>query len=98
MKHWLRAILVLGLAVAGSTYGQSTNRWEKSASAGLTLTKGNSDTLLFTADILASRKWEHDELNLGASASYGENSDVKNNETLRGFSQWNHLFTERFFS
>jgi putative salt-induced outer membrane protein YdiY len=97
MKHWLWAVLISGLALAGSSYAQSTNRWEKSASAGLTLTKGNSDTLLFTADILAARKWAHDELNLGASVSYGEDHDVKNNEAVRGFSQWNHLFTDRFY-
>ena len=87
----------MGLALAGTTYGQSTNRWEKSASAGLSLTKGNSDTLLFTADILAARKWTQDELSLGASISYGENNDVKNNEAMRAFAQWNHLFTERFY-
>jgi putative salt-induced outer membrane protein YdiY len=98
MKHWLRATLLMSLALAGTTFGQSTNRWEKSASAGLTLTKGNSDTLLFTADILAARKWTEDELSLGASVSYGENNEIKNNETLRGFGQWNHLFTERFYS
>lgn len=97
MTHWLRAISVLGLATAGATYAQDTNHWEKTASAGLTLTKGNSDTLLATADILATRKWTQDELSLGASGSYGEDSDVKNNETLRGFGQWNHLFTERFY-
>ena len=98
MKHWLRAILVLGLASAGATYAQSTNLWERSASAGLSLTKGNSDTLLFTADILAAKKWLNDEMSLGASASYGEDDGDKNNETVRGFAQWNHLFTERFFS
>jgi putative salt-induced outer membrane protein YdiY len=98
MKHWLRAVLLFVLTLAGTSYGQSTNRWEKSASVGLTLTEGNSDTLLFTADILAARKWAHDEMNLGASAAYGENNDIKNNEVLRGFAQWNHLFTERFFS
>jgi putative salt-induced outer membrane protein len=98
MKHWLRAMLVLGLALAGVTYGQSTNRWEKSASAGLSVTKGNSDTLLFTADVIALRKWTNDEMRLGASASYGEDDGEKNNETVRGFAQWNHLFTERFYS
>jgi putative salt-induced outer membrane protein len=97
MKHWLQAISVMGLALAGTSYAQDTNRWEKTASAGLTLTKGNSDTLLATADILATRKWTQDELSLGASGSYGEDSDVKNNETLRGFGQWNHLFSDRFY-
>jgi putative salt-induced outer membrane protein YdiY len=29
--------------------------------------------------------------------SYGENDSVKNNETLHGVSQYNHLFGERFY-
>ncbi len=97
----LRKITVaLSLAVASLVAGQaqSTNQWEKSASLGLTLTKGNSDTLLFTGDVLAAKKWNSEEVNLGASVSYGENSSVKNNETLRGFGQWNHLFNEKLFS
>jgi len=76
----------------------STNRWEKSASLGATVTEGNSDTLLIVADILASRKWQQDELSLGASLAYGENEGVKNNETLRAFAQYNRLFTDRFYA
>jgi putative salt-induced outer membrane protein YdiY len=76
----------------------STNKWEKSAALGLTLTRGNSDTLLFTADALALRKWTADELSLGASISYGEQNDIKNNEAAKGFGQWNHLFSDRFYS
>jgi putative salt-induced outer membrane protein len=97
----LRDIIVIGAAVlacGGEAIAQtSTNKWEKSASLGLSLTKGNSDTLLFTGDVLAARKWTQDELNLGASVSYGENSSVKNNESMRAFGQWNHLFSDRFY-
>lgn len=89
--------LAVGIVSVATGYSQSTNKWEKSASLGLTLTKGNSDTLLFTADVQAAKKWTSDELALGASVSYGENSSVKNNEALRAFSQWNHLFSDRFF-
>ena len=72
-------------------------KWEKSASLGLTLTEGNSDTLLVTANILAARKGEKNEISLGADGTYGENNDVKNNETLHGFAQYNRLFTDRFY-
>ena len=89
------ALAALSLAVTG--YGQSTNRWETSAALGLTLTKGNSDTLMFTADALTSRKYAHDELSFGVGLSYGEQSDIKNNETAKAFGQWNHLFTDRFY-
>jgi putative salt-induced outer membrane protein YdiY len=100
MKNWLQRTMVLSaLAAAGGTgWAQSTNHWEKSASMGLTLTKGNSDTLLFTADVKADRKWTDDEVSLGAGLAYGENTSVKNNESFRAFGQWNHLFTDRFYS
>jgi putative salt-induced outer membrane protein YdiY len=89
------ALAALSLAATG--YAQSTNRWETSAALGLTLTKGNSDTLMFTADALTSRKYTHDELSFGVGLSYGEQSDIKNNETAKAFGQWNHLFTDRFY-
>src|SRR5690349_19151217 len=72
-------------------------KWSASAAAGLTLTRGNSDTLLFTANFLASRKWERNELDFGADATYGEQEDIKNNEAVHGFGQYNRLFTDRFF-
>lgn len=71
--------------------------WETSASLGLSLTRGNSDTLLFTANILSEKKWEKNEARLGADASYGEDNDVKNSESLHGFGQYNRLFTERAY-
>jgi putative salt-induced outer membrane protein YdiY len=74
-----------------------TAPWEKSAALGLTLTRGNSDTLLFTGNVLASRKGKQHEISLGADATYGENNDVKNAESLHGFAQYNRLFTDRFY-
>ena len=77
--------------------------WEESAGLGLTLTRGNSRTLLFTANGLATRKTKQDELDLGADATYGEafnkstSKEEKNAESLHGFGQYNWLFTERFF-
>jgi putative salt-induced outer membrane protein len=72
--------------------------WDGSANAGLTLTSGNSDTLLATIGANARRRWEQSELRLGASGGYGESDDVKNAEFATGFAQYNWLFTERFFA
>jgi len=94
-KKTLFAVAALSLAATG--YSQSTNSWEKSAALGLTLTRGNSETLLLTVDAQAKKKWTEDELSLGASVSYGEDHSVKNNEALKGLAQWNHLFSERFY-
>ena len=97
VKKIVLVLAALFLAAAGYSQDASTNKWERSAALGLTLTKGNSDTLMVTADALATRKWISDELSLGASASYGEDDGEKNNEALKGFAQWNHLFTEKFY-
>jgi putative salt-induced outer membrane protein YdiY len=79
--------------------GISTNKtaWESSISAGLSLTKGNSDTLLTTVAFKTRRKTVENEFTFGADGSYGENDNVKNNETLHGVGQYNHLISERFY-
>ena len=98
----LGAVIFSGL---GKTSGQEAatppleekSPWERSAHLGATLTSGNSDTLLVTANVIGSRKWDEHELILGADAAYGEVEDVKNAETLHGFTQYNRLFSERFY-
>lgn len=72
-------------------------KWESSAFAGLTLTRGNSETVLFSANVKTQRKDKDNEWALGADATYGENNSVKNNETIHGFGQYNRLFNERFY-
>lgn len=71
--------------------------WDVSAAAGLTLTRGNSSTLLGTATVLGVKKWQLNELDLGADGVYGENNGVRNAEQLHGFGQYNRLFTDRFY-
>ncbi len=71
--------------------------WDSSISAGLTLTSGNSDSQLFTAKLLTDKKTPVNEYNFDLDGAYGENDSVKNAETLHGFGQWNHLFSEKFF-
>lgn len=71
--------------------------WESSASLGVTLSKGNTDTLLMTANILSTRKDPKNELRLGADATYGENQGDRSAEAVHGFAQYNRLFTERFY-
>ena len=72
--------------------------WQGSLSLGLTLTKGNSDTSLFTGKLLASRKTPPNEYSLDLDGSYGENDSVKSAELAHTDVQWNHLFSDRLFS
>jgi putative salt-induced outer membrane protein YdiY len=72
-------------------------KWETSASAGFTLTQGNSDTVLMTAQVLSQRKWDQHEIRLGADATYGEIEDQKSTEGAHAFGQYNRLFTDRTY-
>jgi len=72
-------------------------KWESSASVGFTLTKGNSDTVLFTANAATQKKWERDELGFGVDGTYGENNSVKNAESAHAFGQYNRLISSRAF-
>jgi putative salt-induced outer membrane protein YdiY len=71
--------------------------WESSISAGLSLTRGNSDTLLTTAAFRTRTKTPFNEFMFSVDGAYGESDSVKNNETLHGVSQYNHLFGKRFY-
>ncbi|HEY4414865.1 MAG TPA: DUF481 domain-containing protein [Verrucomicrobiae bacterium] len=72
--------------------------WDSSICAGLTLTRGNSDTLLATVKFLTDKKTPVNEYSLGADAAYGSASGVENNDTYHAFGQWNHLFSEKWYS
>jgi putative salt-induced outer membrane protein YdiY len=76
---------------------QKKPAWETTAALGLTLTRGNSDTLLFTGNVLGTKKSVVDEWALGADATYGENSNIKNTESLHGFAQYNRLINQRWY-
>jgi putative salt-induced outer membrane protein YdiY len=86
-------------APAGTNVIILTNKpaWESSIGLGFTLTRGNSDTLLATGNIQTHKKTLEDEISLGADGAYGENDSVQNVNSAHGFSQYNHLFSERFF-
>jgi len=72
-------------------------RWENTISFGLTLTRGNSDTLLTAAGFKAHRLNLTNEVLLTLDGTYGRSGSIKNNESLRGIGQYNHLFTDRVY-
>lgn len=71
--------------------------WDSSAAVGLTLTRGNSDSVLLTASLATQRKTPENEYLFGADGSYGKNDGVENSETLHGIAQYNRLFSERLY-
>lgn len=73
------------------------NPWTSSAALGFTLTRGNSETMLLTGSIQSGRKWDNNEVALGANGTYGEDDVDVNAASAQAFGQYNRLFTERFF-
>lgn len=77
--------------------------WESTAAAGLTLTRGNSETVLGTLSLGTGKKWAQDEISMGLDGVYGNTKDQKTGDSstsaqsLKGFVQYNRLFTERWY-
>jgi putative salt-induced outer membrane protein YdiY len=75
--------------------------WSGSAALGLTLTKGNSDTVLVTLGADARGEWQKDIWSLGGSLTYGEQDVSGKSETTAqnagGFIQYQRLINERLF-
>src|SRR5262252_7867193 len=66
--------------------------WEGSVSAGLTLTRGNSHTLLYSGTVQVKRKTPENEFLLGGNGAYGSQNSEATVNNYGGYSQWNHLF------
>jgi putative salt-induced outer membrane protein YdiY len=99
----LTAVCVSTSVRAAEPTAPVTPHWESSAAAGLTLTRGNSDTLLGTLSLGTGKKWDQNELTMGADGAYGNTKDQKTKESttsaqsLKGFLQYNRLFTEHWY-
>jgi putative salt-induced outer membrane protein len=80
-----------------------TKPWDNKITAGVTLSRGNSDAFLATVGAESRRKWERDELFLTAAFGYGETKDpatgdyTKSADYLTASAQWNHLFTPKLY-
>jgi putative salt-induced outer membrane protein YdiY len=72
--------------------------WQTTAAVGLTLTRGNSETLLATLSLESKRDWDHNQAIFGVAGGYGEDKSIKNTEFLNGFGQYNRLFSDRFYA
>jgi putative salt-induced outer membrane protein YdiY len=104
--RWVAAIalsLLTNYVANAADAAPEKPKWETTAAAGLTITDGTKDTLLATAGINTSRKWEKDEFSMGVAGGYGQDdnnparTNSANTEFVSAFAQYNHLFTPRFY-
>src|SRR6185503_16986164 len=92
----LKAVFVVAMAAmllastsraadAAAPVIQTNSPWEGLASVGLTVTRGNSENVLFTANAKMSRKGPLNEISFGADAAYGESTTTSKRDpvTLR---------------
>lgn len=77
---------------------EAKQKWESSATAGFTLTKGNSETLMIALAAAAERKWGRNELELKAGLNYGEERDNVTVSTILGSAKYNRLFGKRVYA
>ena len=101
MFNKLRYVLFVGIAIicaAGVLRAEDEEKpWERSIALGLSLTSGNSDSVLFTGGINGNKVWSTDELRLRLDGAYGKSDGTVNNSKLAGLVQYKHLFTERWY-
>jgi putative salt-induced outer membrane protein YdiY len=72
-------------------------KWHSSAAVGVTVTDGNSETLLGTVGLLAEKKTAENELRLGADAAYGEDQSETTTENAKAYSAYKYLINERAY-
>lgn len=93
----IAAVLFIGCTVASSQTAAPAPKWETTAAAGLSLTRGNSHTVLTTLGLDTKRKWDSEEALAGISGGYGKSDGVRNTDYVQAFGQYNHLFDERLY-
>jgi putative salt-induced outer membrane protein YdiY len=113
MKHVINTVAIAALlSGTAQTMAQDPNavaavaptpapRWETTASAGFTITRGNSESVLANLGLKTERKWEQNELKLGADGLYGKTKnngvETKSSESVSAFGQYNRLFAEKWY-
>ena len=77
--------------------------WQSTVSMNASASRGNADTLLMQAAITSLRKWDKNEIALGADATYGSNSDPttrKETTTAQNYglyAQYNRILSDRVY-
>ena len=90
-------------AAAPAPAAKPPSPWTTTASMNAAVAKGNADTLLVGAALNSLRKWDKNEIALGADATYGANSDPttrKETTTAQNYgvyAQYNRMLSDRIY-
>jgi len=99
---WMGAMLSILLTGVVLAEDQSRTNWHGMVALGMTLAKGNSDTLQLNAAALAEKQLATDEFRLGADVTYALADWGRTNESVKasvihGFSDYKRLFNPRLY-
>jgi putative salt-induced outer membrane protein YdiY len=107
LKALLPAIFLIVTAWAmpagAQTAAAPATNWQSSATLGLTIARGNTDTTLVSLALGSEKKWAHSDLKLDADAIYGDSrapnapTSTETADAEHSFAQYNQDFTDRFF-
>lgn len=113
MKNTILALLVAGAMCAQADDSRSTaskievaptaadkvpvKAKENSIALGVTLTDGNSDTLLGTASFLHDRKRDGYSLRVGIDGAYAEDKDQTTTENVKGVAEYRKSVSDRAY-
>jgi len=93
-----------GIAAALATFcvsgvlAEDAKPWDVSASVGVSMTSGNTDTMSVNPEIRASGASGKNEIKLRALYNYGEKDDVISERNAKGTAQYNRLLGERAYA
>ncbi len=91
------------MPAGAQTAASPATNWQSSATLGVTLARGNSDTTLVSLTLASEKKWAHSDLQLGADDFYGESknpgasSSTTTVDAEHGHAQYNLDFNDRFY-
>jgi putative salt-induced outer membrane protein YdiY len=100
---FLHSAAIAAIATSAVLVAEEPKGWQTTANINASVAKGNSDTLLVGAAIKTLKKWEKNEVALGADTTYGNNRDQASGlrtttaQNYGAFAQYNRLITERWY-
>jgi len=75
----------------------SFSDWDAVAGLGLSLTSGNTDTLLLSGDLTLARTWGDNELGVEGAFIYGENDSEVSSEFALARAHYNRIIADPFY-
>jgi putative salt-induced outer membrane protein YdiY len=106
-KALLTAVFLIVTAwtmpAGAQTAASPATNWQNTATLGVTLARGNTDTTLVSLALDSTKKWAHSDLHLYADDFYGDtrlpgaSSSTTTADAEHGFAQYNQDFTAHFY-